>query len=317
MRILRSIGLASVLAAVLISCGETTTATNANASRVLLTDGPFPYSRVARVDLHIVSVAGSLEPDTGSSDGFVTFATPNRTINVLALQNGETQELGVVALPTGAVTAVRMVIDTDLSSITLKDGRVLTSTSSPGIAWQSSAGRPVLNAFIHEQILVPDTGAVIVIDYDVGQAFIPRYELEATTDSSFIFSPVFRAADAARSGAIEGTVRALTETGEAVADASVRLYFGNPSRPIYESFVVATGKTDAAGHFRISFVPRTAYWAANVLNANKTYIIAVDPPPGMGLDYQHVPNLTVTAGTATNAGTVVLPMYLSQPNPDD
>jgi len=34
-----------------------------------------------------------------------------------------------------------MVIDTDSSSITLKDGRVLTGRSTPGIQWQSSAGR--------------------------------------------------------------------------------------------------------------------------------------------------------------------------------
>src|SRR5207248_51777 len=130
------------------------------ATRTLLTDAPFPYDRIARVDLFVVSVSGSLSPDTGATAGgnFVTLASPNRRINVLALQGGATDELGTTALATGAITAVRMVIDTDSSSITLKNGAVLTGRSTPGIHWQSSAGRPTLDALIHEQIRVPNTG---------------------------------------------------------------------------------------------------------------------------------------------------------------
>ena len=48
-----------------------------------------------------------------------------RSINLLELQNGVTDELGSLVLPTGAITAVRVVIDTDSSSMTLKDGRVV------------------------------------------------------------------------------------------------------------------------------------------------------------------------------------------------
>jgi hypothetical protein len=63
----------------------TASAPEANATRTLLTDAPFPYDRVARVDLFIVSVSASLSPDTGSAAVFVTLAAPNRRINVLAL----------------------------------------------------------------------------------------------------------------------------------------------------------------------------------------------------------------------------------------
>ena len=180
-----------------------------HSSRTLLTDDPFPFDRVARVDLYVVSVSASLNPDTGSANGFITLATPKRRIDLLALQGGITDELGTVTLPSGAITAVRLVIDTDSSTITLKNGAVLTSTSTPGIYWQSGAGRPVLNALIQEQIAVPDTGAVVVIDYDVGKAFIPPQVIDpSSTDSGFIFSPVLRAADAARTGSLAGTVRA-------------------------------------------------------------------------------------------------------------
>ncbi len=96
----RSIALVA-LTLVLTMCDartRTTSDPSGNATRTLLTDAPFPYHRVARVDLFVVSVSASLSPDTGSAAGFVTLATPNRRINVLALRNGVTEELGAVVL---------------------------------------------------------------------------------------------------------------------------------------------------------------------------------------------------------------------------
>jgi hypothetical protein len=277
-------------------------------TRTVLTDDPFPYSRVASVDLFVVSVSASVSADTGASGSFVTLATPNRRINLLGLQNGITEELGTAALPKGAITAVRLVIDTDLSSITLKSGAVLTGRSTPGIHWQSSAGRPVLNALLHENILVPDTGAVVVVDYDVGQAFIAPQEIDPTsTDSGFIFSPVLRATDAARTGSIAGAVRAHTAGGAAVEDASLRLYLGTMATPQNTWTVLATAKTDVTGAFRFAYVTRSSYWSAMAAQAGKSYIVAVDPPAGSGLGRMVVPNLTVTPGTELPLGTLVLP----------
>jgi hypothetical protein len=308
-RIARSIGLVAILAAASGDCGgHQTVEPAARLTRTLLTDDPFPYHRVARVDLFVVSVAASLLPDTGNAAGFVTLATPNRRINVLALQNGVTDELGAVTLPSGAISAVQMVIDTDQSSITLKNGAVLTGQSTPGIAWQSSAGRPTLNALIHEQILVPDTGGVVVIAYDVGKAFIPNQELDPTsTDSGFVFSPVLRAADARRTGSIAGTVRAGGTAGATVQDASLRLYLGDPAQPEDTWPVLATARTDAAGAFRFSYVTRSDYWSTFPAHAGKAYIVAVDPPPQSGLGRALVPNVRVAAREETSVGTVVLP----------
>lgn len=292
-----------------IACSSDASESTAGTSRVLLTDDPFPYSRIARVDLYVVSVSGSLNADTSAAAGgdFVTLAAPHRLINVLALQNGITDQLGTVTLAHGAITAVRLVIDTDSSSITLKDGRILTGTSNPGIHWQSSAGRPVLNALLNEQIIVRDTGAVIVVDYDVGQAFIRPQEVDPqSTDSGFIFSPVLRAVDAIRSGPISGVVRAHTAGGAPVVDASLRLYIGDPGTPENSWPTLATAKTDSTGAFRFGFVTRSSYWARTAF-AGKSYIVAVDPPAGSGLGRIVVANLQVSAGTTTSLGTVVLP----------
>lgn len=307
MRVFKS-GLA-VLVLLLSGCASDAQrpSVQAGSSHVLLTDGPFPFDRLARVDLYIVSVSASLTTDTAAgAGGFVTLVTPNRRFDVLALQNGATAELGSLDLPTGAITAVRMVIDTDSSSITLKDGRVMTGANN-GIHWQSSAGRPVLNALVHEQISVPDTGAVIVIDYDLGRAFTTPQVLDSvTTDSSFTFMPQFRAVDATRTGTITGVVRAHTAGGAPVADASVQLYLGYPGTPENTWPGMATGKTDSTGAFRISFVTRSAWWATTAW-AGATYIVAVDPPAGAGLGRTLVPNLGVEAAQVTSAGTIVLP----------
>jgi hypothetical protein len=278
-------------------------------TRTFLMDSPFPYHRVARVDLYVVSVSGSLVPDTSAgSTSFVTLAEPHRLINVLALQNGLADELGNASLPTGEITAVRMVIDTDSSSMTLTDGRKLTSTSSPGIDWQLSAGRPVLNALINEEIGVGLTGGIVVIDYDVGQGFIPKQELDpVSTDSGFIFSPVLRAADANRSGWITGTVRAKVAGGTPVSNASLRLYLGTPGTDENTWIMLGTAKTDGAGVFRFSMVTRSAWWAQNPIHAGKTYIVSADAPPSANLGRSLVTNLTVVPAAGTETGTIVLP----------
>ena len=278
-------------------------------TRTLLTDAPFPFDRVARVDLYVVSISGSVSPDTSAaSANFIAMAAPNRRINVLALQGGLTDELGTASLPTGVITALRMVIDTDSSSITLKDGRVLTGKSKPSIQWQSSAGRPTLNALIHDQIDVPSTGGVAVIDFDVGQAFLPTQDINpASTDSGFIFSPYIRAVDGTRTGTISGTVRAKTASGAPVADASLRLYFGRSSQPENTWAVFGTAKTDANGAFKFSYVTRSAWMASRGALAGGTYIVAMDPPSGSALGRVLAKDFIVTSGQDTPTGTIVVP----------
>jgi hypothetical protein len=291
----------------LVACSDRSTPgpTAENTTRVLLTDAPFPFDRVERVDLYVVSVSGSLTADTSAAGSFVTMATPNRRIDLLALQNGVTDELGELELPEGIITAVRLVIDTDLSSITLKDGTVLTGSSTPGIAWQSSAGRPVLNALIHEQIEVPDSGGTVVIDFDVGKAFITPQEIDPlSTDEGFIFSPVLRAADGTKTGSITGIVRSGSSP---VEDASLRLYLGNPGDAENTWSVLGTAHSDAAGGFEFSFVTRSAYWAQLPAQANSTYIVVVDPPSGLSAERVLVPDVNVTAGHESALGTINLP----------
>jgi hypothetical protein len=100
---------------------------------VFLTDDPFPFDGVSRVDMHVVSIALALRADTSeSAPPWVTVATPDRAFNLLDLQNGSTALLGDAVVPPGSYQAVRVVIDPDRSSITGAGGHPITRTETPG-----------------------------------------------------------------------------------------------------------------------------------------------------------------------------------------
>ena len=70
---------------------------------VFLTDAPFPFDRIRRVDIHIDEIA--LSPQADTSEGLPTWAVvarPERTFNLLDLQNGTTALLGEAEVPPGS-----------------------------------------------------------------------------------------------------------------------------------------------------------------------------------------------------------------------
>jgi hypothetical protein len=164
--------------------------------------------------------------------------------------------------------------------------------------------RPTLNALIHEQITVPSTGAEVVIDFDIGKAFIPPQEIDpSSTDSGFIFSPCCaRGREADRN--ITGTVRALSASWRPIADAALRLYLGDPTTPENTWSVLQTGKTAADGSFTLSFVTTSAHWATVPAQAWQDLHRGVDAPRSSGRGRMLVPNVSVTAGTNTSTGTM-------------
>ena len=124
-----------LLAAVVISTFALAACTDSSGTgtgllTVRLTDAPFPFSEVARVDVYVVRVdAKTAETTDGEAEddsdrgGWTTIATPNTMINLLDLGSGQTVNLGATTLPTGNYRSFRLVLDTDQSSITLKMAR--------------------------------------------------------------------------------------------------------------------------------------------------------------------------------------------------
>jgi len=264
---------------------------------VYLSDDPFPFDDVSRVDVHIVKVEVTQGDTADVTVPWLTVAEPNRAFNLLDLQQGTSTLLGSADLPPGHYGAVRLQLDTDKSSIMMADGTVLRGVvgDRPGILWQSSEGRPILQALVFEPVAVAENGADVVIDFDAGRSFLP------IGPNRFVFSPYIRAVNRQETGAVSGTVVASDIEGApvAVARATVEAYVeyqGNAGS------LAGTGMTDAAGHFTIAFL------------APMPYAIRVTGPaaiPGF-VQRGHV---QVVAGESVEAGTLILGPALPEPPP--
>ena len=209
---------------------------------VFLTDAPFPFDRIDRVDIHISEIA--LSPQADTSEGlpsWVTVARPGRTFNLLDLQNGTTALLGEADVPPDQYRAVRVTFDPARSSMTARDG------GHPAIDWQAKGDLPMLFSLVEEPMAIDENGEDIVIDFDVGRSFLPD-----SSTGGFLFVPFLRAITRAGSGSIEGTL-VNSASGEPIALAAVGIHYAFDSTSAVGP-LVATSRTDAAGSFQASFL---------------------------------------------------------------
>lgn len=257
-------------------------------TQILLTDAPFPYDSVARVDLFIESIAASTSVDTTDMPGaaeWVIVSTPNQSYNLLDLQHGSTAMIGDSTLPVGQYRSLRMIIDTDKSSITSKTGANLP------INWNFAAGHPKLYSLIEGVNALSEDSTQIVIDFDVGRSFLPL------SGGGFLFLPVMRSVNAAATGAIEGTVSGdtLTADPKPIGDVTITIYTGNAAALEDTWGVRATGRTTSDGHFRISYL------------MPGTYIVRSDAPRGSPFSPGVRANVNVVQKQTTTGVNIRLP----------
>lgn len=267
--------------------------TNMGTLTVRLTDAPFPFSEVARVDVHVVRVeARNVEPteneaaDEARRGGWTTIATPDASFNLLDLAGGVTTNLGAATLATGTYNGFRLVLDTDRSTITLKGG------STPAIHWPS-AGQSGIKIRLDEPIELTEDGSVMTLDFDIGRSFVLRGNSAA---SGFNFKPVIRAVAQDITGSVSGSVRANSPTGAGVAGATVEvLTAGSLLADTDPAHLVQTTATDADGNFRFAFLLPGAY----VLRATPPAVSGLKPALLAG-------GLTISSGTRTTGQIIVV-----------
>jgi len=283
---------AAVAVAVVTSLGacyqDDATAANGlrRATRVLITDAPFPFDTVQSVDVYIISISASTQPDTGTNAGnmqWVPIVEPHRQVNLLSLQRGLTSLLGEKEIPADQYKAVQVTIDVDSSAVYFKGG------AQAVVRW-GGAGRQSLHAFVEAAMDVPNDGADIVLDFDVGKSFA----YDNLGDGAFDFFPWIRAVNEAATGSISGVVSHDSSGGPAgpVANATVSAWGGGPSN----WYIYSTGTTDAAGHFKLAYL------------LPGTYIVGVDPklPSNLGSDLD---STVVVARGADTPHPVVLSAF--------
>ncbi|HWJ23436.1 MAG TPA: DUF4382 domain-containing protein [Gemmatimonadaceae bacterium] len=277
--------------AAVVACSDTPAGTTSGkgTTEVLLTDAPFPYDSIAHVSIFVERIEASPSSDTTPANhDWVTVASPNAAFDLLALQNGRTASLGEGAIPTGRYHAIRMVLNTDRSSVVNKDGATVPVT------WGSSAGEPTLYALVESPIDVAGGGSV-VIDFDVGRSFLCP---GTSCTGELVFSPVFRAVDFDATGSIAGTVRGdtLTESGPALGAATITVFAGDLRRLESSLPVVATGRTDDQGRYTIAFL------------TPGSYVVRADPPRASGFTAAVLGSVVVAAKQTTQAPEIRLPV---------
>lgn len=261
---------------------------------VLLTDAPFPFSQVKSVDMFVVRIDGKLaETDsaeaanTSDSSSWKTLVSPNKSINLLTLTNGQTSNLGVATLPVGTYRSFRIILDTDQSSITLNDN------SKPNIKWPS-AGKNGIKIILDQPFTVTDSTTTLLIDFDIGRSFVMRGN--SISQNGLLFKPVIHATTQQTTGRITGSVRADNANGTGLAGATVEvLKAGTALSDTSSANVVRTGVTDGSGNFTLAFVPPGTY----VVRATPTAASGYKPALLTG-------GATVTAGNTLSNQVIIV-----------
>lgn len=260
---------------------------------VRLTDAPFPFNEVARVDVFVIRVDAKSAATTDAEaaneadhGGWTTVATPNALINLLDLGSGRTMNLGATTLATGNYRSFRLILDTDKSTITLRDD------TEPAIFFPS-AGRTGIKINLDQPIELTANGSVMTLDFDIGRSFVMRGNSAA---SGFNFKPVIRAVAQDITGSVTGSVHAISATGAVVPGATVEvLTAGSLLADNDPTHIVRSAPTDADGNFRFAFL------------LPGTYVLRATPPATSGFNPALLAGgLTITAGTVTENQIVVV-----------
>lgn len=290
-RFFRHLAALSVATLALSACSDSS-GTSLGTLTVRLTDAPFPFSEVASVDVFVSRVdARNAEPtdaeaEDEASGGWTTIATPNAAINLLDLAGGRTTNLGATTLATGTYRGFRLILDTDRSTITLKDG------SMPPIHWPS-AGLSGIKIKLDQPIELTEDGSVMTLDFDIGRSFVMRGNAAA---SGFNFKPVIRSIAEDITGSAIGSVRANSTTGAGVPGATVEvLTAGSVLADNDPAHIVRTTATDANGDFRIRFL------------LPGTYVLRATPPAASQFRPALLAGgLAITTGNETLAHVIIV-----------
>ena len=175
---------------------------------VKLTDAPLPLDSVKEVNVFVEridarrartdsdSVSEHMDDDDhevkaegGRRDStlWVTIATPNQAFNLLALQNGVTAFLGATPVDTGHFKSVRLIIDPAKSNIVLKDGTVLTTTSTPSIEFENSHRHGLLVELQDALEVHEGSTTTVTLDLKLNESITLRGR---TVRDGFLFRPV-------------------------------------------------------------------------------------------------------------------------------
>jgi hypothetical protein len=202
---------------------------------VRLTDAPGDYDEV-NIDIQAVEIHTD---DENSEGGWESLDINPGVYNILEFTNGLDTLLGVIDVPVGKVSQIRLVLGDD-NSIKVDGGLLDLSTPS---AQQSG-----LKLNVHTELKAGIT-YTFLLDFDAARSIVK------TGTGSYKLKPVIRVITNAESGAIKGTV--------SIPESTPAVYAINDLDTLGTTFADSTGafliKGIPAGTYRVSFAPATGY----------------------------------------------------------
>ncbi|WP_170251709.1 DUF4382 domain-containing protein [Aquimarina intermedia] len=165
---------------------------------VRVTDAPFQYDLVKETNVTITKIEGRSE-NKDSESSYVTLTEKEATINLLELNNGLTETLADIEIPSGSYNLFRIYIKD--ASVVLKDGTVYNLKVPSG----AQSG---LKVFVDPFITVGEgTTGEILLDFDISKSFVAQGNPNSTNGiTGFIFKPVIKASNSSTSSSLSGTV---------------------------------------------------------------------------------------------------------------
>ena len=195
---------ALVAVLVLAGCsGDSSTQAGSGTMAVQLTDAPFSSDSVSRVDIWVVRVdarqaaadsttaARSVTDDSVSAGGWTTVVTPNASVNLLTYRLGVFLPLGQANIPAGSYLGFRFIIDPSKSTVTLKNGVVLSGTSTPNVSFPSAARSGIKVNLTQAVTITANQTTTVLLDFVVNESFVQRGNTIA--QNGLLFKPVIRA----------------------------------------------------------------------------------------------------------------------------
>jgi len=234
-----------------------------------LTDDPFPSDEVASTEVTIDRVE-IRSADDDAEDPFITLSTETQTFNLLELRNEVVAPLASAEIQAGLYDQVRLFVSD--ATVTLRDGQTFDLNIPSG----AETGIKVTVAPDIE--VSGNISAELLLDFDIGNSFVPRGEIGKPGFNGFIFKPVIRAANLSRTGRITGDVVHQDTVGNVSALTNAQVWVTRLDTVFSSTF------SDAQGTYALIGLPAATY----NLHATKTDI-----------DTTTIENVTVTAGNET------------------
>lgn len=275
---------------------------------VKLSDAPFLSDSVKSVDVFVVEVDGrtastddadaNTNVDNPPAGGWTVLASPGKSFDLLTLQNGASVTLASTGLAAGTYSGFRLIIDQSKSSVTLKNGTVLTGGSTPGIKFPSADKSGLKINLSKPAVIVGGSTTTLLVDFDVNDSFVQRGN--SIMQNGLLFKPVINATiiDAAT---VNASVRLANATdagldfrqGTTVLTGGTNIAFGHTSScssvtaATPNLAVALTGTTTALP----GFTP--------TLTAGNSYIVLAFPGAGSVTTFATLTNtFTPAAGQA-------------------